>query len=134
MKSDDLMIGDWVKKIHRCDYYVNAKIVGIFKHTCDCKTNDGEIHTISYLGIEHIPLTSEILEKNGFDCSDGEVVRYNFTVGDYNGHFSLRAMYDKEDNQKGWSFYAFNVLTIIDYVHELQHALKLCGINKTIEL
>ena len=84
--------------------------------------------------LEPIPLTREILEKNGFDCSDGEVVRYNFTDGDYNGHFSLRAMYDKEDNQKGWSFYAFNVLTIIDYVHELQHALKLCGIEMDIEI
>ena len=85
--------------------------------------------------IEAVPLTTEILEKNGFDTSDPEVKQYHFTEDGQSYHFSLRQMYNQKDNKpNGYSFYAFSVLTIIKYVHQLQHALRLCGIEKEIVL
>lgn len=131
MKANELMIGDWVNstiegkgKVTRIerDGFI-AITYGNMPNAVVCKSYD----------LIPIPLTTEILQANGFDCSDEEVVRYNFTDGDYQGHFSLRRMYSG-NTPKGWSFFAFNVLTIIDYVHELQHALKLCGIDKDIQL
>ncbi len=61
-------------------------------------------------------------------------MRYNFEEDGKKLHLSLRQMYDMDGTPHGYSFFAFNVLTIIDYVHELQHALKLCGIKKEIEV
>lgn len=128
MKITDLMIGDWVIIDHPTIGKQAERVIHLEE---DClMTND----TYTTLDVEPVLLTAEILEKNGFDVSDGEVMRYNFEEDGQSFHFSLRQMYDKEDKPNGYSFYAFNVLTIIDFVHELQHALKLCGIGKTIEL
>lgn len=125
MKTNEFMVGDWVLDGTQIAQITSITYGGVIETTA---------HEFSNIEvIEPIPLTAEILEKNGFDCSDEEVVRYNFTDGDYQGHFSLRRMYSV-NTPNGWSFFAFNVLTIIDYVHELQHALKLCGIDKNIEL
>ena len=82
--------------------------------------------------IEPIPLTAEILEKNGFDVTDSEVAQYHFEEDGQKMHFSLRKMYDKHGKHNGYSFWAFNILPLVIYVHELQHALKLCGIDKEI--
>lgn len=95
--------------------------------TCDIVTIDEEF--VGY------PLTAEILEKNGFDISDPEVKQYHFEEDGQRYHFSLRQMYNQKDGKpNGYSFFAFNILTIIDYVHELQHAMRLCDIKKEIEL
>lgn len=118
MKAEELMIGDWI-------------ILG--------NTHPMRVTKLSQYGEYNdytpIPITKEILQKNGFDCSDKEIARLDFIDGDYNGHFSLRAMYEKGTGaQRGWGFYAFNVLVVLDYVHELQHAMRLCGIKQEIKL
>jgi hypothetical protein len=118
MKANELMIGDWVR--------MPFGVPEIRQIKYPSEINDADFY-------EPIPLTAEILQANGFDCSDEEVVRYNFTDGDYQGHFSLRRMYSG-NTPNGWSFFAFNVLTIIDSIHKLQHAMKLCGIEKEIVL
>lgn len=142
MKANGLMIGDWV-------YLRNGRVLqprqvtgfkipnliyldfGYAPHTNLFDVNE----------VEPIPITTEILEKNGFDVSDPEVAQYHFEDPTYlvDGkpqrlHFSIRQMYNKEDKPQGYSFFAFNVLTIIDYVHQLQHAISLCGIEKEIIL
>ena len=89
--------------------------------------------------IEPIPLTSEILEKNGFTKStpplgiharcyelDNKKDKYHLTIADYNKYKRLLLNVDSEDSE------CFNIKC--DYVHEFQHALRLCGIDKTIEL
>lgn len=135
MKASDLMIGDYVEH----DNVI--KRVNVIWGTREVSLNDpykiyGSIYSDKFPieEIKPIPLTTKILEKNGFDVSDKEIARYNFEENGEKLHFSLRAMYDRNGFQNGWSFFAFNVLTILDYVHELQHALKLCGIEKEIEL
>ena len=76
--------------------------------------------------IEPIPLTTEILEKNGFECRGawclpGEDLGLR-QDGDSWGLLSYYAEYDA---------LAF---CHIKYVHELQNALSLCGIEKEITI
>lgn len=79
--------------------------------------------------LEPIPLTSEILEKNGFvgelsDCG----IDYSSEV------YKLRII--RRRNDEGWTIYAnhFGLDKKDLFVHELQHALRLCGIEKEIKL
>lgn len=129
MKAKDLMIGDWVHNFYTNENY---KIWPQFFSQVYYQDKEME-RDLADAHIHPIPLTAEILQKNGFK-GDKEVMQYHFTEDGQKYHFSLRQMYDKDDNPKGYSFFAFNVLTIIDYVHQLQHALKLCGIDKEIVL
>lgn len=80
--------------------------------------------------IEAIPLTPEILEKNEFVLDDEW---YIYTEQGINIGVAFR-----DDNE---FVYDLSILTgsgSVDihakYVHELQHAMRLCGINKTIGL
>lgn len=89
--------------------------------------------------IRPIPLTTEILEKNGFKKSvsppgihakcyelNNKDKKYHLTIANYNKYKRLLLDVDSEDSE------CFNIKC--DYVHELQHALKLCGIEKKIIL
>lgn len=143
MKLTELMIGDWVQYTYT-PYGQNEPRTMVFQVSqIECFSRRGEYfvwgvkegRVCRVEDLQPIPLTAEILDKNGFDCSDKEVAQLYFKDGDYRGHFSLRAMYDKKSGeQRGWSFFAFSVLTILDNVHELQNALRLCGIEKEIVL
>ena len=75
-----------------------------------------------------IPLTDEILRKNGF-----EYYHKNFASTDYDSPFKLEMMEWPDENGNG-GLWIINGLFKIRFVHELQHALKLAGIEKTIEL
>ena len=105
------MIGDWV---YRPDCYDQVKEI----------SNNGIIGLDSLRGrimfgeLKPIPLTAEILEKNFPTIEDG-VTWSNTADSDL---FNIRVEYDKY------------VEGIFKYVHELQHALRLAGIEKTIEL
>lgn len=119
MKANELMVGDFVmisKTTCRC-----ANICG---HTNDVLLDNGVITNVG--NICPIPLIPEILEKNGFVKElDSDGIHYRFTLIQGCSQFSL--LYARS---------VFQWLYPIDfkYVHEFQHALKLCGIDKTIEL
>ena len=137
MTEKELMIGDWV---------LYGQRFAIIKELCNgyvtilCSINgQNEYVKVTYDNIEPIPLTPEILEKNGFTKStpppgihakcyelDNKKDRYNLTIADYNKYKRLLLNVDSEDSE------CFNIRC--DYVHELQHALKLCRIEKEIEL
>ncbi|MBQ1760450.1 MAG: hypothetical protein IIZ94_12315 [Prevotella sp.] len=123
MKANELMIGDWVldKKTNR-----PYKIIG---------TNDLLFHD----DYSHIQLTAEILEKNGF-------IKYN-EVSDtppYDRDEEGNMYYSYKGEQKFWGWWQpDNIFFIpanamgnieIKFVHQLQHALRLCNIEKEIEL
>lgn len=136
LHAKDLMIGDWVL-VDNYPKKVTSIIVtddGVeqiytFGKTC-------QVGTISFY-IQPIPLTAEILEKNGF-VGDGYA---NLFIDDttylqyyYNEH-RLRKYFngiDKWDNHRELKDITFQCHCY--YVHEFQHALKLCGMNKNIEL
>lgn len=94
--------------------------------------------------IEPIPLTVEILERNGFrhDCTDTAGLDY-YCLGEPGNETAcivkksgLDALKDTEEGQVIWCFYAgtIDVYDKILYVHTLQHALRMSGINKEITL
>ena len=127
MKANEIMVGDLILVNNR-----PTRVYGIMERQgriYDTMTND-----ISLKRCDPMPLTPKILEKNGFDVSDPEVSIYRFEEDGQAFRFCLRRMYDKDNHPNEYSFYAFNVLAIIDSVHQLQHALRLCGIDKNIEI
>lgn len=69
--------------------------------------------------IQPIPLTAEILEKNFPEPTDG------LTWFPEEGGFNCHAYVPKCE---------INAFGLFKYVHQLQHALRLCGIEKEIEL
>ena len=125
MKANELMIDDWVlhnNKPKRVDV-IWGKAVSLNDPTQVW----GSIYTDKFNEeeIEPIPLTPEILEKNGFrkqNNSSGVIRLDTYWLGEEIG-FHLHSF--------GTDYYQFG-LAKIRYVHELQHALKLCGIDKPI--
>ncbi len=114
MKVTELIVGDWVLD--------GTQIAQITSITCDgvIETTANEFSNIEV--IAPVPLTAEILEKNGFEF-DGDDI---YKLGDYHLVIEYRG-----GLFFGWVFCCRKQL---NYVHELQHAMKLCGIDINIEL
>ena len=126
------MIGDWV---YDTILQSNAKIQAIQPLTIRC-----DIHTEHHLYCEFnpIPLTPEILEKNGWiqckykTCKSlyeykGLHLRHTM-IKRSNGRWvaNVGGNVEKFPDEYTHSFLRINVF----YVHELQHALRLCGLNE----
>lgn len=113
------MLGDWVL----CDgepYQIAEISAGLL-----CIDAERELFA-NPEDLQPIPLTPEILEKNGW-------THYEDDKDSFHGKDCVFL------NQKegGYGVCIDNVRTIsgtIHYVHELQHALRLCGIEKEIVL
>lgn len=135
MKANELMIGDWVNTsdgISRVIYI--AKYSGIYTDN----TNIGE-KLYSLHEINPIPLTPEILEKNGFEKQD---YQWKYRDNSCMVIICIAPLIEIDgemidDNLANVMLHGalFDIdITFDGYVHELQHALKLCGIEKEIEL
>ena len=150
MKVEDLMIGDLVHSIstiHNVSFPDNGviqdegyttirtpiKITTVSENCVSYYSNKLELYiTLSSEEIEPIPLTPEILKKNGILY---EKQSYYYVIKDDK---DLECTYYIQQIQEDWAIgvdigaYYCSVFARIKYVHELQHALKLCGINKEI--
>lgn len=129
MRASDLMIGDWVVYNGDVEYIDPIRIEGMDIATDMLITSDRE--DVGFDGVEPIPLTTEILKKNGFvkDEKDDNMYYWNWSVIDD------CISYDKETSKvRIFSVSGLTFVKILQYVHELQHALRLCGIEKEIEL
>ena len=142
MKPEELMIGDWVmwngKPVQVASVsgvkYSFGQIDVTLAHCSDEKIL--ETHDIK--SIQPIPITPEILEKNGFVKYDGG---YKFfKSNDENYYFGFESIFFNEETnlmnvtKEMCSGKQTSIKGYFNYVHKLQHALKLCGIDKTIEL
>lgn len=134
MKVSELMIGNWVL-ISPMDCDPVAKRVTAINYNsyrgkdyCDWIDVDGW-DELSEKEIQPIPITAEILKKNGW-IKDG----HDEDAGDSYNY----------DNNKIWGwideggmdigFHGDNICMSIKYVHQLQHAMRLIGIEKEIVL
>ena len=137
MKANELMIWDWV---YGCtDPYdpdeeqkkYPVKVIRI--------DADGDTYTMGdrpsddpyedeWWNLEPIPITPEILEKNGFKARGYEELVLE--TDEY--CFALQKGVDGR-NAWWWEMFSSPIIPI-NYVHELQHALRLCGIEKEIVL
>lgn len=95
--------------------------------------------------VKPIPLTPEILETNGFECTRGGKFAGVFNVADRyecaikNERGGTEWWIDIQDlgerEETLWMIHIQghrNVSGYWGYVHELQHAIKLCGIKKEV--
>lgn len=134
MKANDLMVGDLLR--------VNSDNTCITRDTIvTVRAIDEDIRQASHIGcafcsplddrqigeeiwcdyLDPIPLTPEILEKN-------ELLDI--------AHSEYYVRYDRHDEEWYFIYYgSFAEMKVsITAVHELQHCLKLCGIDKEIVL
>lgn len=146
MKAKELMIGDWVR-IDEPDKYAGAtgQIQSLMYH----REDDASYFNVFIQGkfgyvsrdvcsddIRPIPLTTEILEKNGFENIGDDTYQLEekpcwFWVDFFRHTYGCEydtSTYEYEDDEHRLKLYG------IPSVHELQHALRLCGIEKEIEL
>lgn len=140
MKANELMINDWV-------FYIGdgePKQTQVIEITSlrQVQLFDGEDLSSWFLVgekyIEPIPLTTEILEKNGFVSKKGRFMQ----LGNFDNpplilwHLVDEPILGHPKNQLEIHHGAENIHVsfMCHYVHELQHALKLCQIDKEIVL
>ena len=143
MKKEDLMIGDWVNIQIEKD---NEPMYSQVEQLWECEI-DADFQT-DYENVYPIELTEEILHKNGFK---NDVLAEKSIIAEGASNFSVILI--SEDNRITInnideylnSFNKWNVhidtedmrtlcTAEITYVHELQHLLKLCKIEKDIVL
>ena len=120
------MVGDWVANRH--GYSAQITYVGIGYATLECdEVSPCQLDDEYYL-MKPIPLTPEILEKNGFvfDCGFWTIAnpRYN--------NVTMVTYYSIDDDVADafLGHWVFDENYAIDYIHQLQHALRLCGLNE----
>ena len=118
------MIGDWVYNIHN---QKPEQVCEIIEHMVMLAYND----LYDYDEIELIPLTPEILEKNEFVLKEDDMSVYGVNIAPYytRNDVPFEVFCDGEPFAI-W----FKDPVNIEYVHQLQHALRLCGIKREIIL
>lgn len=143
MDYKDLMVGDWVlhdgkpKKVE-CIWFDGC--VSLKEYPPKTWSS---VYADKYLAdeLEPIPLTEEILVKNGFDYAFytvSETLDIRLMVAKINGDY-IEIRLDKKTigvwldyDENGDGVYSDYLFPLPCYVHEFQHALHLCGIEKQI--
>jgi hypothetical protein len=129
IKIRELSIGDWVMNLYankpsrviglRTMVQDTYEIIAVSDGTQYMLIEDKELHNY-----EPIPLTPEILEKNGFEENCGR-------------WYNSEALMEFEQYKDGWcrtiNCGEYSVY-FIKYVHQLQRAMKLEGTEKEIIL
>ena len=128
MKATELMVGDWVMPLKKKLKGIPGKVTTIDGGTGVCWIDSEDYsYLVPCSDVERIPLTPEILEKNGLTLS------FNGNFFPEDKHYVLEI--SVEDGYIFWTINGHEYgLMPLRYVHELQHALNLCGIEKEIEL
>ena len=135
MDANELMIGDWV-----LSFGAPHKIVGIrtdsFYPYIKTDMSDTWYEEGMKDLLEPIPLTQEILEKNGFEKVEGYVTAeaYILDKGEWGEANIIIRRFDFNESFVICTPKDQTARISIGYVHELQHALRLAGIKKEIVL
>lgn len=132
MKAEKLMIGDWLYFNEEEFDYVPVQVESLTMGDIFVKNENNPLcYEADAKDLEYIPLTAEILEKNGF------AHEHSYEEGIAIEKFCINGMRIDQlaEDLFVWICPATNngILTF-HYVHELQHALRLCKIDKEIEL
>ena len=138
MKAEELMIGDWVFGIYPNGKYTPPVCIA----AVDIYPNNKSSRIVAYSGYGYqqedlapIPLTAEILEKNGFGY---------YSIGGAEQWLIKDDYYDIEVYEWSDSIWVFRYESTemntpheqrtMSYLHQLQHAFKDCGIDKEITI
>ena len=135
MRIEELSVGDWVRTtdddirgsreciIQSIERWSNGDVLVV-------RFKDGGIETLGIGCFAPIPLTTEILEKNGF-VKNGEYDEWN--IGTWETPYLLGVSLERPAITIKWN----GSSVFIDQakcVHQLQHALRLAGVEKEIVL
>jgi hypothetical protein len=129
MKGIKLQIGDYVFIKSSSGDTALIKIAAVHQGKVGYHRTPNKLNWVRFSLLEPIPLTPEILEKNGFK------------------HYITEENSDDFDNREGDLYYclnrtadgymscidvahSFTISGLIKYVHELQHILRLCGLDE----
>ena len=131
MKANELMMGDWVVRTDVLDPHSVqvARLEIDNNHNLWVKDDPENIGiNFKYIKFEDchpIPLTPELLEKNGLA---NDPYGCHFKEDEY---MALEISVEEEGVYWTINYNEYSILKL-KYVHQLQHALKLCGIDKEI--
>lgn len=144
MKGIKLQIGDYVfiKSLNGGYHTTLIKIAAIHQKKVGYHNVPNKLNWVRFSLLEPIPLTSEILEKSGFNkvpqpgCSNPYYWEFKkfeegtdellYCIKAYSNPF--RGMYIFIENFGDCATLSFNKQ--VESLHELQQALRLCGLNE----
>lgn len=116
MKAQELMVGDWVEIQDTPKYY---KVFGIDilakGDACRLTFEDYVVETWCDR-VKPIPLTEDILKANGWEYDE---IDYAWWCKGFTNIYK---------DKGGFHFYLDGIEIRLAHVHELQHALRLCGL------
>ena len=140
MIEKELMINDWVM----LDGKEPKQITGIYAH--HCKHGYVQIKNLDCSAeyLSPIPITKEILESNGFKVREGCTTAWDWHSGETSVHIDgdhrcpigqTLTIY-VPGGTVGAAFSSHRAISDLKIggIHELQHALRLCHVNKEIEI
>ena len=143
MTAKEIMVGDWVECVdssHEKKAY--AQIDSIEEgQTCILVRFDNCNWFLDISFIKPIPITGEILEKNGFkevNKGYGSWSLYKYKYDGCTKTTQCHIFWSKTEAYLKIISYTYEFGDFerigIQYVHELQHALRLCGIETEINV
>lgn len=129
MKTSELMLGDY---LYVWPSNMVIKVAAIHKGKVGYHACTNKLSWVRVGLLRPIPLSIEILEKNGFkkDEKSENMYYWNWSISDN------CVSYDKETS-KVRVFHTLGSLVFVEplsFLHELQNALTICGIEKEIEI
>lgn len=135
IKCRALMVGDWIT--NRNGFPMQITNVGEDYAYATFEGNEGDPWEFDDKGDQPqpIPLTAEILEKNGFGMFKYDRwVQYYRIFGNSVIPFVLYSTIGGEMLSQEVDIFSTSTNTNcgidVNYVHEIQHALRLCGLNE----
>lgn len=139
MKAEDICIGDWLQVKPSG---IPIKVAAVHKKKVGYHAHPDRLEWVRMSLVESVPITPEILEKSGFAFELVYDKHKEFTWHDNDIYVSFRfygepicgvdTLLRCELDFDGGVNKIHNCH--ITHVHELQHALRLCGIDKEILL
>lgn len=137
LKITDIAVGDWVRWNYKT--YRVCLIDGV-SLTVELAEGLGGTIEVAIDELSGIPITREILEKNGLSFKEfafeettmlGRHIR-RISVSAHDEGWCIHVSIRKAGGHDFWDM-VFAVDFIGQFVHELQHAIRLAGIEKEIE-
>ena len=137
IKCRALMVGDWCCNKH--GFPMQITNVGDDYAYATFEGNEGDPWEFDDKDDQPQPivLTPEILEKNGFKKIDFSHYQINDRTlvldadGKWDGEVSWHwVVTEMSTNSKGQNVVLDYYVATLNYAHQLQHALRLCGLNE----
>lgn len=134
MKASELMQGDLVLYKYNGEK-IHARVVQIYRSSALVESVSKEYKPTKIKEDKIFPvnLTPEILEKNGWIWEDKDVLYLYLEINGYKVVECLPHISDTAIHCV-WAYGGKRLRITIQFVHQLQHCLRLVGIDKTIIL